>query len=239
MKPRSKIPIGLVALTLASIALALLVFWSFQGSGLSVGSNINRPDGGGAVDVLSPATFIVFILSLLATYWIGRESGRFWLRRSKNYHEQLVDESFLRAKASLESAAQAQESLTRTHDRVAEELPTRKNPLANMAFDPGGWMKSVDDDEQVSAADLEPDGKKTLESDEIFSPLIPFSSIHEYGPTAEAETGVPGRRRLSTTELMSELSPESRQLLFGRNDLQSSPPMPGQGLDAEPPRRHQ
>lgn len=224
MKPRSKIPIGLVALTLASIVLALLVFWSFHGGGLSAGSNIVRSDDGGIVDALSPATLTVFLLSLLATYWIGRQSGRLRSLRSESARGELVDQSFLRAKASLEAAAETQDGATRP--RAAEELTARENRPRNRPFDPGGWLKFSADDKKISAADSDLEEGKTLGSNEAFVPLIPFSAIWGDGPTTEAEPGVTGRRRLSTTKLMSELSPESRLLLFGRSDLRGSPNCP-------------
>lgn len=224
MKPHSKVPIGLVALTLASIVLALLVFWSFQGGGLSVGSNINRSADGGIVDALSPATLTVFLLSLLATYWVGRQSGRLRSARSESTHGQLVDPSFLRAKASLEAAA-AQGGPNRAPDQAAGKPPTQEDRPEDHAFGPDGWLKEPDKDEQAAEVRLEPEGEDPAGSDEIFK-LISFNAIEGYGQTTEVEPETPGRRRLSTTKLMSELSPESRQLIFGRNDLRASPNCP-------------
>lgn len=116
MKPRSRIPIGLVALTLASIALALIVFWSFGGSQPSAASQIEMSDDGakqlseaspGVLDALSPAAFAIFDLSLMTTYWVGRQSGPLRSSGAGLGRGQLVDPSFLRARASLMAAIQA------------------------------------------------------------------------------------------------------------------------------------
>lgn len=108
MNPRSKIPIGLLALTLASVVLALLVFWSFSHSGLRAGTNIqmSRGDDGSekAFSALSPAALFILLISLPAAYWAGRKSGRRPSPSSETGRGQLLDPSFSRAKASLQTA---------------------------------------------------------------------------------------------------------------------------------------
>lgn len=135
MKPISIIPIGLVTLTLASIVLTLLAFWLFHDSGLGAGSDMKRPDGDGSVDALSPGVFVVFLFSLLAAYWVGRQSGRLKSAWSERDREQLVDPSFLRAKASLEAAAATQQSSIRTRDWAAGEQPSREYRPDKNVFD--------------------------------------------------------------------------------------------------------
>lgn len=232
MKPHSRIPIGLVALTLASIALALIVFWSF-GGGPGPASNLPRTDEGGQErfegaertgPALSPAIFAVFVLSLMTTYWLGRQSSP--LRSAGAGRGQLIDPSFGRARASLRAAVQPPPAaLGYQAPEPGSPSGRAEPPTAGEPARPGEPPESRAEDERSQAIDRikrfaeaenlpQPDGEES-EQIELFGPPSVLEDICAGRRPLEPEAPTRARRKLSTTGLQPGPSLEP-SLIFSR-----------------------
>jgi|GEM_PF-5097706 len=246
MKPRSKIPIGLLALTLASIALALTVFWSFGGGGPGAAPNIQISDEGaqqrqeaaGVFNSLSPAAFAIFVLSLITTYWVGRQSSPLRTAGAGVDRGQLVDPSFLRARASLLAAIQSpSEPLNFSGSGPGSpafepESPAETKPVSNeeqAAVRPeADRSQGIDRIKRFAEAEDQPKPVTDEEPEqaELFGPPLILSEIFEGRRTTRPTAKNQGRRNLSSTGPLSGLTLESSLIFFDQTSLRVPPYCP-------------